>query len=203
MCMPEQAKYATYDMQIDGISPASAAASLTQGSAGVSKSRKEGDRDTFDLPSAPSDAMPPAVDPSSTFHVVLGCEVLYETPHAQWVAAAIKLRMKHGGRAWIAGAVRDSKVWHCYGYPSRFHHFKGIGNIFSAAVVLAAVLSSRAVQTVTRFYSLQNIRPLLIADEPLLTHRSWYNMKCCHWQPQGCLHVAQICVQSKCQELFS
>lgn len=70
------------------------------------------ERDTFDRPSVPTSetSMPPALDPSCVFDVVLGCEVLYETPHAQWVAAAIKLRLKQQGHAWIAGAVRDSKV---------------------------------------------------------------------------------------------
>ena len=68
------------------------------------------DRDTFDRPSSPSGDMPPAVDPNSTFEVVLGCEVLYEAPHAHWVAATIKLRLQQGGHAWIAGAVRDNKV---------------------------------------------------------------------------------------------
>lgn len=93
-------------VQIDS-GRSAAGAALTSGHV---PSKEGGDRDTFDRPSAHSDDMPPAVDPSSVFEVLLGCEVLYETPHAHWVAAAIKLRLQRGGHAWIAGAVRDAKV---------------------------------------------------------------------------------------------
>jgi hypothetical protein len=94
-------------LQIDGVLPAAVGVnSLRCGSV----SARMNERDTFDRPSAPSDSMPPALADGSTFDVVLGCEVLYETPHAKWVAATVKQRMMHAGHAWIAGAVRDIKV---------------------------------------------------------------------------------------------
>ena len=64
---------------------------------------------TFDEPSSHAD-LPPGLPPDETFEVVLGCEVLYELPHAKWLAATLQRRLARGGRAEIIGAVRDIAV---------------------------------------------------------------------------------------------
>ena len=75
---------------------------------------------TFDEPSAHAD-LPPGLPPDETFDVVLGCEVLYELPHAKWLAATLRRRLVRGGRAEIIGAVRDIAVrTTCNGHSMKF-----------------------------------------------------------------------------------
>lgn len=63
----------------------------------------------FDQPELTSD-VPPELPESTVFPVVLGCEVLYEMPHAWLVAAVLKRRLASGGLAIIVGAVRETQV---------------------------------------------------------------------------------------------
>ena len=65
--------------------------------------------DTFDVPTA-SDDLPPTVPAEEQYPVVLGCEVLYELLHAQWLPAALCRRLEPGGCALVIGAVRDAQV---------------------------------------------------------------------------------------------
>jgi hypothetical protein len=64
----------------------------------------------FDQPAECSD-VPPELPEDVLFPIVLGCEVLYELPHAWLVAAALKRRLAPTGQALVIGAVRDQKVW--------------------------------------------------------------------------------------------
>ncbi|WIA13232.1 hypothetical protein OEZ85_006822 [Tetradesmus obliquus] len=50
-------------------------------------------------------------DQVQQFPVILANEVMYETAHAQLVAAAIRHRLAHGGRALLCCAVRDQAVF--------------------------------------------------------------------------------------------
>jgi hypothetical protein len=82
----------------------------------LGKCTNEGDspepsRKTFDIPSRPCEGpMPSRVPVEETFDFIIGCEILYEMPHAVWVPAAIKTRLDAIGQAIVIGAVRDSKV---------------------------------------------------------------------------------------------
>jgi len=58
-----------------------------------------------------ADDRAPTVPMHQKFSVILGNEVMYETLHAQLVAAAIKHRLHQGGRALLCCAVRDQKVF--------------------------------------------------------------------------------------------
>eukprot|EP00892_Ulva_mutabilis_P000111 jgi/Ulvmu1/100/UM001_0103.1 len=73
-------------------------------------SEPDSPRDTFDVPGDAA-GLPPPVPRDETFAVVVGCEVLYELPHAAWIAATIARRLRRCGTAWIAGAVRDLAVY--------------------------------------------------------------------------------------------
>lgn len=53
----------------------------------------------------------PCVPLQQQFPVILANEVMYETAHAQLVAAAIRHRLAHGGRALLCCAVRDQAVF--------------------------------------------------------------------------------------------
>ena len=64
---------------------------------------------TFDEPGHCAD-LPPELPPLEAFPVIVGCEVLYELPHARWVAATIRRRLAPGGQAIVVGAVRDVQV---------------------------------------------------------------------------------------------
>jgi hypothetical protein len=64
---------------------------------------------TFDEPSPAAD-LPPQVPAGEQFPVIVGCEVVYEMPHAKWLPAALNRRLECGGKALVIGAVRDSQV---------------------------------------------------------------------------------------------
>jgi len=68
--------------------------------------------DTFDAPSVSAADPAPRLPPDATFAVVLGCEVMYELAHAEWVSAVLQARLQRGGKAIIAGAIRDRTVRH-------------------------------------------------------------------------------------------
>lgn len=61
---------------------------------------------TFDEPGESAD-LPPELPQGDVFPFVVGCEVLYEMPHARWLAAALRRRLAPGGQAVVVGAVRD------------------------------------------------------------------------------------------------
>jgi len=58
-----------------------------------------------------SGTVAPGVPNDAVFDVILGTDVLYEWPMVYSLSAAIKHRLKPGGRAYICNAVRDQAMF--------------------------------------------------------------------------------------------
>ena len=58
-----------------------------------------------------SGTVAPGVPDTDTFDVIIGTDVLYEWPMVYSLSAAIKHRLKEGGRAYICNAVRDQAMF--------------------------------------------------------------------------------------------
>ena len=95
-----------------GDQPASDCSVLAAGPSGKSRERLTGTvgHGTIDVPTVSQLDPAPRLPSDVLFPVILGCEVMYEMAHARWVAAALAARLQHGGKAVIAGAIRDRSV---------------------------------------------------------------------------------------------
>ena len=74
------------------------------------------------------EGLPTRLEPGETFEVVLGCDLLYEPPHAPMLAHAVAARLASHGLAMLLLPIRDwallhvSVAWHPPFSPSHRHH---------------------------------------------------------------------------------